>query len=326
MATLIEPQYVVAMDIGGTNIRTALISTQGQIVDREQRHTIPERGLNKVLADVIEMLRNMVNRGKDYKIVGIGIGAPGPLDPKEGVIIQTHNLGWKNVALRSIVRQELQLPTYLDNDCNMAALGERWLGVGRGVDDFVCLTLGTGVGGAIFLNGRVYHGAGGTAGHIGHFVIDPNGPKCGCGGRGHLEAYASSVAIVRRTVEAIRSGHKSMLSSLAGGDLSLLTSRAVFDAAEAGDELAMSIFKETGAYIGLVLVSLMNILDPKLVVIGGQVAQAGPILFDSIRRKVEEFSLIGRRAEIVPAILGNDAGILGAAAMVLQGEGILRLD
>ena len=282
---------------------------------------MPERGFDTVFTEIVQMLSNMTSAVDARKVVGIGIGAPGPLEPKEGVIIQTHNLGWKNVPLKELVQERIQLPVYVDGDSNLAAFGEKWLGVARGVNNFVCLTLGTGVGGALILNGRIYHGATGAAGHIGHYIINPDGPECGCGGRGHLEAYASAKAIVRRTIEAIKAGQKSLIPDLVEGDLSKLTSLLVFKAAKAGDELALRIFRETGFYIGLVITSLINIVNPELVVIGGQVAEAGDLLFDPIREYVAKMVSLVPQPQIVPAMLGSDAGTVGAAGIVFSGRG-----
>jgi glucokinase len=320
-----DARYAVGMDIGGTNIRAALVSSNGEIVKREQRETKPGRGFEAVFTEIVQMLSNMTSAADAGKVAGIGIGAPGPLDPKEGVIISTHNLGWKDVPLKKLVQERIPLPVYIDGDSNLAAFGEKWLGAARGVNDFVCLTLGTGVGGALILNGRIYHGATGAAGHIGHYIVDPDGPTCGCGGRGHLEAYASATAIVRRTIEAIKAGQKSLIPDLVEGDLSQLTSFLVFKAAKAGDGLALRIFRETGAYIGLVITSLTNIVNPELVVIGGEVAEAGDLLFDPIREYVAEKVSLVPQPRIVPAMLGSDAGAIGAAGAVLVEEGIIQI-
>jgi len=320
-----DTRYAAAMDIGGTNIRAALVSSSGQIVKREQRGTAPVRGFDLIFIDIIEMLTNMMSTTGESEVTGIGIAAPGPLDPKSGVIIQTPNLGWKNVPLKELVRERIRLPVYVDNDSNMAAFGEKWLGAARGVNDFVCLTLGTGVGGALVLNGKLYHGSTGAAGHIGHYVINPDGPQCGCGGRGHLETYASATAIVRRTIEKIKAGQKSAIPDLVEGDLSKLTSLMIFEAAKAGDGLALEIFRETGFYIGLVIVSLINIVNPELVVIGGQVAEAGDLLFDPIREYVAKMVSLVPPPQIVPAMMGNDAGTIGAAGLVLAEEGVIHI-
>jgi glucokinase len=316
--------YAVAMDIGGTNIRAALVSPSGQIVKREQRATNPARGFELIFTDIIEMLANMGTAGAE--VIGIGIAAPGPLDPETGIIIQTPNLGWKNVPLKEPIEERLHRPVYVDNDSNMAALGEKWLGAARGVNDFVCLTLGTGVGGALVWNGQLYHGATGAAGHIGHYVINPDGPRCGCGGRGHLEAYASATAIVRRTIEKIKAGQKSVIPDMVAGNLSQLTSLLVFEAAKTGDGLALEIFRETGFYVALAIVSLVNIVNPELVVIGGQVAKAGDLLFGPIKENVAKMVSLVPPPRIVPARLGDDAGIVGAAGVVLTKEGVIHID
>jgi len=307
---------VVAVDLGGTYIRSALINEKGQILARAERETLAQEGPEPVIGRIEASIRD-VAKGTE----AISIAAPGPLDPWKGIIHQAPNLpGWREVPLADILHRAFKVPVYLNNDANLAALGEHRFGAGQGVNDLIYLTISTGIGGGIISQGRLLMGARGLAAEVGHMTLEPEGPPCGCGGRGHLEALASGTAIARRAVEEIKKGAETSITRLVEGELSEVAAKVVAQAAQAGDPLANSIFKEAGFYIGLGITNLLHILNPQLVILGGGVSKAGDLLFEPIRATVEARAIpsIQEGVKIVPSALGDDAGLLGAAAFVAK--------
>ncbi len=314
--------WAVGFDLGGTNIRAALVSREGEVRVRHSRPTNSPRGSDAVIRDMVALIKETLSQAPS-PVVGVGIAAPGPLDPQAGIIINSPNLKWYNVPLKRTLEDALGLAITLDNDSQMTAFGERWMGAGRGADHLALLTLGTGVGGGVIFNGRIYHGESGSAGHIGHFILDPDGPLCGCGARGCLEAFASGPNIVRRAREAIESGRPSSLGGTVRGDLDSLTSLMIFQAAQQCDALAIETFRDTGRYIGQALAALLPILDPKLVVISGQVALAGDLILEPARQRLAELIRIRPPAPIVQGELGDDGGIIGAAGVIFADAGLI---
>jgi glucokinase len=309
---------VVAVDLGGTLIRSALINERGKILARAQRATLAQEGPKAVIGRIEACIRD-VARGTEV----ISIAAPGPLDPWKGIIHQAPNLpGWREVPLADIIHRTFKVPVHLNNDANLAALGEHRFGAGQGASDLIYITISTGIGGGIISQGRLLVGAKGLAGEVGHITLEPQGPPCGCGDRGHLEALASGPAIARRAVEEMEKGTETSITRLVEGELSKVTAKVVAQAAQEGDPLANSIFKEAGFYIGLGVTNLLHILNPELVIIGGGVSKAGDLLFDPIRATVKERAIpsIKEGVKIVPAALGDDVGLLGAAAFALERE------
>jgi len=308
---------VVTVDLGGTLIRSALINEKGEILARAERETLAQEGPEPVIGRIEACIRD-VARGTET----ISIAAPGPLDPWKGIVHQAPNLpGWREVPLADILHRDFKVPVHLNNDANLAALGEHRFGAGQGRNDLIYLTISTGIGGGIISQGRLLIGAKGLAGEVGHMTLEPEGPPCGCGGRGHLEALASGTAIARRAVEEIEKGAESRIERLVKGDLEKITARVVAQAAKEGDALAISIFEEAGFYIGLGVTNLLHILNPQLVILGGGVSKAGDLLFDPVRATVKARAMPSYQEglKIAPAALGDDAGLLGAAAFVLQG-------
>ncbi|HWA14867.1 MAG TPA: ROK family protein, partial [Gemmatimonadales bacterium] len=234
------------------------------------------------------------------------------------------NLGWVNMPLRARLQEGLGLPTALDNDANCAVLGEWWRGAANGSRIALGVTLGTGIGGGIIINGRMFRGASGYAGEIGHMTIDANGRRCKCGNYGCVEAYASGPNIALRAVEALESGAASTLPSYVGGDFRKITAQTVYQAAQAGDSLALEVVKETAHFLGAAVASLMNILNPEVVVVMGGVTQAGDALLEPLRREVSRraFKPVVAACRIVPGTLTGVAGVYGAArAWIEQNEG-----
>lgn len=307
---------VVAVDLGGTHIRSALIDEKGEMLARAERETLAQEGPEPVIGRIEACIRD-VARGTE----AISIAAPGPLNPWKGIIHQAPNLpGWREVPLSDILHRTFKVPIHLNNDANLAALAEHRFGAGQGVNDLIYLTISTGIGGGIISQGRLLLGAKGLAAEVGHMVLEPEGPPCGCGGWGHLESLASGPAIARRAVEEMEKGTETCITRLVKGELGKVTAKVVAQAAQEGDPLANSIFKEAGFYIGLGIANLLHILNPELIIIGGGVSKAGDLLFDPIRATVQARAMPSYQEglKIVPAALGDDVGLLGAAAFVVK--------
>ena len=313
-------KFIVGIDLGGTNIVSGCVAADGSGLLGE--HSIPtgsEEGPNAVVLRMIESARismaATLKQVPDAEFIGVGVGAPGPLDAETGVVLVAPNLGWVNMPLKARLQEGLGLPTSLDNDANCAVLGEWWRGAASGSRIALGVTLGTGIGGGIIVNGRLFRGTSGYAGEIGHMTIDANGRRCKCGNYGCVEAYASGPNIALRAVEALESGAPSTLPSYVGGDLRKITAQTVYQAAQAGDSLALEVVKETAHFLGAAIASLMNILNPEVVVVMGGVTQAGDALLEPLRREVSRraFKPVVAACRIVPGTLTGVAGVYGAA-------------
>ena len=318
--------FVVGVDLGGTKISAGAVSADGtrQFAMRSEL-TRAEEGADAVVARIATMVRAVIaqtiaetgaTRG-DF--LGVGIGSPGPLDRAKGIVITTPNLGWHDFPLRDRISAEVALPASLDNDANCATVGEWWVGAAKGGRNVVGLTIGTGIGGGLMLDGRLYHGSSDVAGEIGHTTIDSTGRRCKCGNYGCLEAYASGPAIAVRAREALEGGEPSLLSTMAGGDPAQLTAQHVYEASKAGDPVAREVVRETARFIGTGVANLLNIFNPDVVVLAGGVAQAGDDLFDPLRAEVHRraFRPAVEVCRIVPGALGSAAGVVGAVATFL---------
>ena len=310
---------IVGIDLGGTNIEAACVRVDGRAhYGKLTDLTRAEEGADAVVARIIALARRSIEAGKaeqrDLNIQGIGIGAPGPLDIHNGIVLLAPNLGWVNQPPRSRVGGALGLPAALDNDANCAVLGEWWRGAAQGAKMVIGLTLGTGIGGGIIIDGRLYHGASDLAGEVGHTTIDANGRRCKCGNYGCIEAYASGPNIALRAVEAIQSGSETELLRRVGGDTSKITAATVYDSAHAGDELALEVVRDTAKFLGAALANLINIFNPEVVVLCGGVTQAGETLFAPLRREVSRraFKPAVAACRIVPGTLPGVAGVYGA--------------
>jgi glucokinase len=295
-----------------------------RVMGEHTRPTNAARGTDTVIASVAAMARETMARlgelEPDAHVHGIGIGAPGPLDTERGVVLLTPNLGWVDVPLRDRLAETLGLPAVLDNDANCAVLGECWVGSARGARHAIGMTIGTGIGGGLVLDGRLHHGAADCAGEIGHMTIDMDGRRCPCGNYGCLEAYASGPAIAMRAIEEIRTGLESSLVALAGGSVDAITAQTVFAGAKDGDQVARDVVRDTAHYLGAGVASLLNIFNPDLMVIAGGVTQAGDLLFEPLRREVARraFRPAVESCRIVPGTLHGLAGVYGAARAFLD--------
>lgn len=316
-------RYVVGVDIGGTNIVVGTVAEDGSAVHGvRSAPTQPEEGPQAVLGRIARLVQASIGETEKTagitrdRVVGVGIGSPGPLDLERGVVLLTPNLGWRELPLRDLVSEAVGLPASLDNDANCAIYGEWWVGAARGSKYVVGLTIGTGIGGGIVIDGKLYYGTSGVAGEIGHTTIDSTGRRCKCGNYGCLEAYASGPAIAARAIEGIETGAETRLPVMVGGDLSRITAQTVYEAAQANDEYALEIVRDTAKFLGAGVANLINIFNPDTVVIVGGVTTAGDQLFVPLRGEVKRraFKPAVDRCRIVPGELPGTAGVVGAVA------------
>lgn len=318
-----KPQYIVGVDLGGTNIVVGAMAVDGsrEYAVRSQT-THAEQGADAVIDRIVQMITEVVadtsaETGATRRdFLGVGIGAPGPLDRGRGLVIVTPNLGWRDFPLREVISDRVGLPATLDNDANCATVGEWWCGAARGGRDVVGMTIGTGIGGGLILNGELYHGASDVAGEVGHMTIDSTGRRCKCGNYGCLEAYASGPAIAERAREELACDEPSLLRDAVGGDLTRITAKLVYEASTSGDPIAREVVRDTARFLGAGLANLLNIFNPDTVVLAGGVTDAGDALFDPLRSEVRRraFRPAVEACRIVPGSLAGTAGVVGAVA------------
>lgn len=313
-------RYAVGIDLGGTYTKIALVDKAGSLTYRAQLSTQGYSDKDSLLSALVVEIRNILRKARFSfdDIAGVGIGVPGIVDFKRGFIHCLTNIpGWKNVALKKILETKLKTRVLADNDVNLMAWGEYKFGAGRGAENIICVTLGTGVGGGIIVEGKLYRGASSASGEIGHIPIKEKGLKCNCGGVGCLERYVGNRYIVAGVQNKIKRGDTTLISRLVHDDLSLITPEIISYAARRNDALAVSVWRDAGRKIGFVLSGVINLLNPERIIIGGGMAEAGEVLFKAVRMTIEERSLpVNRKiVEIVKAGLGNDAGVVGAAAL-----------
>ncbi len=318
-------QWVIGIDIGGTNCVVGAVAADGsRVVGDHSQATDAARGPDAVIADLIAMATQTMAtvRAADSsaEILGVGIGAPGPLDIARGIVLLTPNLGWTNLPLRARLAEGLGIAAALENDANCAVQAECWVGAAQRGQYVIGLTLGTGIGGGIVIDGTLYHGASGAAAEFGHHVIDMNGPLCGCGNHGCLEAFASGLNIARRARELLAQSGPGKLRDLAGGDPERITAELVYEAAAAGDLVAQRVADDTARYLGIGVANFLNIFNPDIVVILGGVIHAGDALFAPLRREVaaRAFKPAADACTIIPGALGGLAGVYGAAKAFLD--------
>ena len=319
-------QLVIGIDLGGTKIHTALVDGSGRIVLHDHRETQASEGRQAVLNRMLAASRRIKAQAEaaGTPVAAVGIGSPGPLDVTQGVVLNPPNLpGWNGVPLKRLIEEGLGLPAFLENDANAAALGEHRFGAGRGVAHMIYVTAGTGIGGGLILDGKLYHGAAGMAGEIGHMTILPNGPLCGCGNRGCLEAMASGRAIAQRAQERLTRAVPARMAALVAGDPQRITAELVTEAAKQGDDEAQEILSEALSYLGIGMANLVNLFNPQLIVIGGGLTNLGETLFDTVRRAIDRHALAGpaQAVRVMPAELADNVGVLGAAALALMQAG-----
>jgi glucokinase len=310
--------FYLGIDLGGTNIKAGVVDDSGKPVSQVSLLTEADKGPMLGLSNLEKAGRWAVNEsGLEWsEIASVGLGSPGPMDLRTGCLIDPTNLpGWDQLAIRDLLAERLEKTTVLQNDANAAAYGEFWAGAGRGCESLVLFTLGTGVGGGVIERGRIIEGRNSAGSECGHIIIDfnPNARMCPCGQTGHLEAYASATALVKRAIEGLERGEKSILEESA--KVARISARMIDEASQAGDPFAIRLMDETAYYLAVGAVSLMNVIDPDVILFAGGMIAAGEPFLNNIQRKVRQlaFPVPGSRCRVLFAELGNDAGFIGAA-------------
>jgi len=337
--------FSIGVDLGGTNLRIAAVDVNGHLVEKVTLGTKVSLGRDHVLNDMCDAIQHLSEKYKNSaKMLGIGIGVPGIIDMETGLLRESPNLpGWADYPVRAEIERRLTTMVILENDANVAAFGEKWLGAAKEHDDMAMLTLGTGVGGGLVLGGKIWHGMNGMAGEFGHTTVEPEGHPCGCGNRGCLEQYASATAVVRMAREAIAEHSSSALARAAHEDAEF-SAKSIYNLAIQGDEDAKRIFRRVGRAIGIVLSAMVNSLNLPIYVIGGGVASAweafAPSIFEELRQRCMVYAATappdplaqgggasahvepgpGRKTIITRALLGSDAGLFGAARLPMIAE------
>lgn len=315
---------IIGIDLGGTSIKFAILTSEGEIQEKWSIKTnVLDEG-SHIVEDMIESILHRLDllqlSAEDF--IGIGMGSPGVVDREKGTVIGAYNLNWKTLQpVKDKIEKATGIPFYIDNDANVAALGERWMGAGENQPDVVFMTLGTGVGGGIVAEGKLLHGLAGAAGELGHITVDFDQPiLCNCGKKGCLETVASATGIVnltRRYADEY-AGDAELKKLIDNGED--VNAKVVFDLAKEGDELALIVYRNFARYLGIACANIGSILNPSTIVIGGGVSAAGDFLLDGVRKVYEEnsFPQVRTSTKLALATLGNDAGVIGAASLVLQ--------
>lgn len=312
--------YYIGIDLGGTNIAIGLVDENGKIIHKDSVPTLRDREYPEIIKDMAMLtLKVIKDAGVDINEVNsIGIGCPGTPNSRDGILIYANNLKFRNVPIRGEMHKYINLPVYLDNDANVAGLAESVAGAAKGTKHSVTITLGTGVGGGVVIDGRVYSGFNNAAAELGHMVITVDGEQCTCGRKGCWEAYASATALIEQTKDAARKNPESLINKLVGGDLSKIDAKTAFDAAKQGDETGQKVVDQYIKYIAEGLSNVINIFQPEIIAIGGGVCKEGEYLLKPLRELIRErvYSTEGLpQTEIKVAQMGNDAGIIGAAML-----------
>lgn len=315
-------QWIVGVDLGGTTTKLAFINLNGEILHKWEIPTDNSNEGQNITTNIANAINQKLEELKEQKtnLIGIGMGAPGPIDYETGVVLNVVNLGWQdNFPLQESLHSLTGLPVAIENDANCAALGEMWNGAGKGASDLVCVTLGTGVGGGVIANGNIVRGINGAAGEIGHITSIPfGGAPCNCGKSGCLETIASATGIVRLAENELSKPESKGELAVIFAKNGKVTAKDVFDSARNGDELATKVLNEVTFHLGFALSNIANTLNPEMIVLGGGVSRAGDILLDSIKENFSKFTFSAARdsTNLSLATLGNDAGAIGAAWLI----------
>ena len=312
---------VLAVDLGATKTLAALVRRDGAVLSRQRFPTpqVPRQAAEAVVSCLRQLLEAQSLAPR--QVVGVGLAAAGLCNPQTGVIAQSPNLpAWRDVPLGPWVQQALGAPVFLANDANAAALGELHYGTGQGLADFIYVTVSSGIGAGLVLGGKLYLGHSFTAGEVGHLVVEPSGPACGCGSRGCLEAVASGLAIAQEAARRLRHGEPSLLNELTGGQPEQVSAELVHRAALAGDALAIQMVKDAGRYLGIAFAGLVNVLNPQAIIVGGGLSKMGELLLGPARAALRQraYPLAAGGCVVAVTSLGDEGGLLGAAALLLE--------
>jgi glucokinase len=312
--------YIIGVDLGGTNIATGIVDEKGKILTKISIPTLKERDFDFIIEDIAKSIHDVI-KSIDVNInnvSSIGIGIPGTINSKMGVIVYSNNISIHNVPIVEKLKKHFDIPIYISNDANCAALGEAYAGGAYGCQNIVMITLGTGVGGGIIIDGKIYEGIDSAGAELGHNVVEINGEKCTCGRRGCIEAYASATALIRDTKKAILENSNTKMFEMIGGDLDKVSGRTAFEAAKLGDKSAIEIVDKYLLYLGEFLVNISNTFRPEMILLGGGVANEGENLYGPLQEYLKKNSY-APECTYIPIIkratLGNDAGIIGAAML-----------
>ncbi|WP_339060404.1 ROK family glucokinase [Tepidibacillus marianensis] len=312
-------EIYVGIDLGGTSIKMGLISDKGELLTQLEIPTRTKEGYQTIIEDIVQHSKQLVSKaGFEWGTVkGMGIGIPGLLDIESGIVCMAPNLHWADIPIKRILEEKLQVPVQIENDGNIAAIGEAWMGAGKGYKYVVMATIGTGIGAGIIIDGQILHGKNGMAAELGHIPISNRGIQCGCGNFGCLETVSSATGMIRMAKEIVEQRKESMLTREYKSQLDQLTAKSIFDAAKENDREAIEIIQVAAHLLGKALATVANLFDPEIIIIGGGVSKTGDILFQPIREAFHEHGLndIVENIAVVPATLGNTAGIIGAAAL-----------
>jgi glucokinase len=339
------PGFSIGVDLGGTNLRIAAVNSQGQLLEKVSVAIKGIPGPDQAIDEMCSSIRQLTAKYRAAgSFLGAGIGVPGIIDLETGTMRKSANLpGWENYPARAEIEQRLGVRVIIENDANVAALGEKWMGAGRNVPNMAMITLGTGIGGGIVLNGKIWHGMHGMAGEFGHMTVEPDGVACGCGNHGCAERYASATAVVRMAQEAIASGEAPELAKAAGSDPEF-SAQSIYNLAVKGNEDARRIFRRFGRYLGIMMADIINVLNLDMYVIGGGVASAwdafAPTMFEEMRGRSLVYAATApndpmdknegaaaqadsgpaRNTIVTRALLGSDAGLYGAARLPIMAD------
>lgn len=314
--------YYIGIDLGGTNIAAGVVNEEGKIVKSGSVPTKRERNHSEIIKDMAELVKNLISEAglKNEDVAYIGIGSPGAIDSKNGVVMYANNLNFRMVNVREEMKKHIDLPVYIDNDANCAGLGETKFGGAKGAKNSLTVTLGTGVGGGVVIDGKIFGGTHNVGTELGHMVIVRDGEQCSCGRKGCLEAYASATALINQARSAVARNLDSKILELANGDLSKIEAKTVFDAMHAGDEVAAKVVDNYLEYLAEGIANFINIFEPEVIAIGGGVSRQGDFILVPLREKVYKrvYGGVTPPVQIKAAELGNDAGIIGAAMLGAQ--------
>lgn len=315
--------YYIGVDIGGTKVLSALVDSKGKMINKVQVPTEADKGEEVIISNTVNSIKQVIENSeiKKSKVKRIGVGSPGPLDIKKGMIIENSNLSWSNVPIVKILEKIIGIPVILENDANAAALGENLFGAGKDADNIIYITISTGIGGGIIIDRNIFHGGKGNAGEIGHMTLVPDSNyQCGCGNYGCFEAVASGTAIARRGKEVLTKNKNSLIVKYSNNKADLIDAPLIAKAARDGDREAIEIYQLTGRLLGVGIANIVNLFDPEIVVLGGGVMHSKDLFYselnDSLKERALQYNL--KNLEIKEAKLGKDTGVMGAVAVAMN--------